>query len=68
MSGVFPVGPIVDQDGRPTEAFAALLRSLIKATGGQWSIEAERVDDTHIRWTMKGSDGTKRATANDNLS
>lgn len=58
----FPQGPLIDpQTGEPTQAMRAFMQAVHEAKGKQWDIRFERVDDTHVKVRMLGSDGTWRS-------
>jgi hypothetical protein len=68
MSGSVPIGSIIDADGNPTPAMRAWMQAVTLATGGQWDIRRERVNDTTVRTRMVGKDGTARYGPNETLS
>lgn len=62
MSKTVPLA-VIDKEHRDT------IQRLIECTGGPaWDIRLVRVDDTHIRFEMVGSDGQKRVSSNITLS
>lgn len=69
MSGRVPFGPLVDKDGKPTDAFRLFLQGLSDASGGAaFSIQTERLSDTEIRFRMRGADGVVRVSTPITLS
>jgi hypothetical protein len=61
---MLPLGPWMNPDGTPTDAFRTFCQALSTAQGGPaYEIIIRRVDDETIKFRMRGADGTWRESA-----